>query len=406
MKIRSGFLLPILVLFLQGKVVAQDTIKVMWYNVLNYPDINSARISYLQTIVQHVKPDVFVVCELTSASGASNILNQALNVGTSSYAMVNYVNSPDDENMLYYNTEKLGFVRQEEITTSLRNINEYVMYYKDPSLTSTSDTAYLYMYACHLKAGNTSQDAAERAGETAVLRSYLNTRPYAENTIVGGDMNIYYSSETAYQNLVGPTQANLHDPIGPGNYHANPAFAIHHTQSTRIDQIDGGSTGGMDDRFDMMLFSDDVLFGQKGVQFIPGSYRAIGQDGNHYNMALNTPVNNSEPANIINALYYMSDHLPIYMELLVGETVGMNESLDKFDKITLHPNPANDILTVTTGGFGALEIALSDMTGRTLDTFKSTSETTVMDVSGLSPGYYTLTFTGTNVKVVKRLMIQ
>jgi hypothetical protein len=40
---------------------SQDTIKVMWYNILNYPEINSARINYLQTILQHVKPDIFVV---------------------------------------------------------------------------------------------------------------------------------------------------------------------------------------------------------------------------------------------------------------------------------------------------------------------------------------------------------
>ena len=71
--------------------MAQDTIKVMWYNILNYPEINSSRIAYLKTILQYEKPDIFAVCEITSLTVVSTILNNALNLGKANYAMVNYI---------------------------------------------------------------------------------------------------------------------------------------------------------------------------------------------------------------------------------------------------------------------------------------------------------------------------
>lgn len=384
---------------------AQDTIKVMWYNILNYPDINSARIAYLQTILQYEKPDIFVVCEITSPAGASTILNTALNVGTTNYAMVNYTDGPDDENMLFYNTAKIGFKEQNEIQATPRQFNEYILYYKDPALTASSDTAYLYMYAAHLKAGNTSGDASERASASAMLRSYLNTRPSAENTILGGDMNIYGSSESAYSIFTGETQANLFDPIGPGEYHSNASFAIHHTQSTRLLSIDGGSTGGMDDRFDMMLFSDDIRYGSNGVQFLAGSYRVVGQDGQHFNLALNEPANTSVPANILNALYYMSDHLPITMKLLAGGGVGIEEQGSGIKGLKVYPNPAKDKITYSLNETEELSVSLCDMYGRIVFSNKGTGSQSI-DVSSLAKGCYTLCIASATGSVTRKIILE
>ena len=372
-----------------SSLCAQDTLKVMWYNILNYPDINSARIAYLQTILQYEKPDIFVVCEITSPVGASNILNSALNLGTANYAMVNYTDGPDDENTLFYNTAKIGFKEQNEIQATPRQFNEYVLYYKDPALNALSDTAFLYFYAAHLKAGNTDTDASERASAAAILKSYLNTRPYSENTILGGDMNIYGSSESAYTIFTADAQANLFDPIGPGAYHSNPSFAIHHTQCTRLLTIDGGSTGGMDDRFDMMLFSDDVRYGSNGVQFVNGSYHVVGQDGQHFNLALNDPPNNSVPPNILNALYYMSDHLPITMKLLVGNGVGLKEQGYGIPGFKVYPNPARDKIMYYLNETDELSVSLIDMSGRTV-VMRTGLGAQSLDVEHLERGCYTL----------------
>jgi hypothetical protein len=388
MKLTTLLFSAVLALSIQG-VKAQDTISFMTYNILNYPDVNNARIAYLQTILQHMKPDVFMVNEITQPVGATNIVNQALNVnGITYYNQVQYVQSPDDENMLFYNSQKLGLVAQNTISTSLRDFNEYILYYKEPGMTAQSDTVYFYVYAAHLKAGSTAADISQRGSETSVLKSYLLTRGYSENTIVAGDMNIYNNSEAAYINFTGTTQANLYDVVGSGIWHSNSFYKMHFTQSTRIASFDGGATGGMDDRFDMMLFSDDMQTGTNGAKYIPGTYRAVGQDGLRLNSSLIDPVNNSEPTNVINALYYMSDHLPVYMEVAVGGNVGLTEA--SFDPLQVYPVPANDVLFVEVDA-DVKSMHLVDLSGRMLTLAPESSGSAMkIDVSAYAVGSYML----------------
>ena len=404
MKFKSLLWGSALVLSIQG-VQAQDTIKFMTYNILNYPDVNTSRIAYLKTIVQHIKPDVFLVNEITQPVGATNIISQALNQnGITYYAQSLYVQSPDDENMLFYNTQKLGLVDQNTISTSLRDFNEYILYYKEPGMTAQSDTVYFYVYAAHLKAGNTASDIAQRGSETAVLKSYLSTRSYAENTVVAGDMNVYNNSEAAYINLTGSTQANLYDVVGSGIWHSNAFYKMHFTQSTRIVAIDGGSTGGMDDRFDMVLFSDDMQTGTKGAKYIPGTYRAVGQDGLRLNSSLIDPLNNSEPTNVINALYYMSDHLPVYMEVAVGGNVGVNQ--ESIAPLKVYPVPANDLLYVKVDA-AVKSIHLVDLSGRILTLSPEISGNVLkLDVASFATGSYLLQVETSIGSYTERIIIE
>lgn len=404
MKLKSLLLGALLVLSIQG-AQAQDTIKFMTYNILNYPDVNTARIAYLKTIVQHIKPDVFLVNEITQPVGATNIISQALNQnGITYYAQSQYVQSPDDENMLFYNTQKLGLVQQNTISTSLRDFNEYILYYKEPGMTAQSDTVYFYVYAAHLKAGNTASDIAQRGSETAVLKSYLSTRANAENTVVAGDMNIYNNSEAAYINFTGTTQANLYDVVGSGIWHSNSFYKMHFTQSTRIVAIDGGSTGGMDDRFDMILFSDDMQTGTNGAKYVPGTYRAVGQDGLRLNSSLIDPVNNSEPTNVINALYYMSDHLPVYMEVAVGGNLGVDQV--KMSPLKVYPVPASDLLYVKIDA-SVKSMHLIDLSGRRLTLSPETSGNVMkIDVSIVAAGTYMLQVETSTGSYTERIIIE
>jgi hypothetical protein len=404
MKLKSLLLGALLVLSIQG-AQAQDTIKFMTYNILNYPDVNTARIAYLKTIVQHIKPDVFLVNEITQPVGATNIISQALNQnGITYYAQSQYVQSPDDENMLFYNTQKLGLVQQNTISTSLRDFNEYILYYKEPGMTALSDTVYFYVYAAHLKAGNTASDIAQRGSETAVLKSYLSTRSNAENTVVAGDMNIYNNSEAAYINFTGTTQANLYDVVGSGIWHSNSFYKMHFTQSTRIVAIDGGATGGMDDRFDMILFSDDMQTGTNGAKYVPGTYRAVGQDGLRLNSSLIDPVNNSEPTNVINALYYMSDHLPVYMEVAVGGNLGVDQV--KMSPLKVYPVPASDLLYVKIDA-AVKSMHLIDLSGRRLTLSPETSGNVMkIDVSIVAAGTYMLQVETSTGSYTERIIIE
>ena len=157
--------------------------------------------------------------------------------------------------------------------------------------------------------------------------AHLNSIPNAENVFFGGDFNFYTSTEPAYQALISNTPYLLDDPLPAGNWHASSSYSLLHTQSTRTAEFGGGSTGGLDDRFDFILFTGDVNSGANKVQYVNNSCKAFGNDGNHLNDALiDPPVNPNVPDSVIQALYYMSDHLPVICDLTVAATIDTTHS--------------------------------------------------------------------------------
>jgi len=316
--------------------MGQDSLKVMSYNLLNFPngrdDCGSnlsvaARWDTLRKIVQYIKPDILMVCELQSEAGADNILNQALNVNNINYySRANFISNQSPggsslNNMFFYNSQKVTLYNQSEVTTDLRDIGEYVVYANDPNLGFYNDTTFISFFVGHLKAGNWNAPVEEnrRALECNSLRNYVNGLAQGSNIVFGGDFNFYTSNEAGYQILTTGGGNKLNDPINsPGNWNNNSAFANIHTQSTRSSNyIECGAVGGMDDRFDIILLSDSIIGGGNRVQYINNSYKAFGNDGNGFNQAINSPPNPSLPDSIIEALYYMSDHLPVVLNLSI-----------------------------------------------------------------------------------------
>ena len=59
----------------------------------------------------------------------------------------------------------------------------------------------------------------------------------------------------------------------------------------------GGAHGGMDDRFDFIFVSEDLISGEDGVMYLENSYLAEGQDGNHFNQSVNDGLNSSVSRN-------------------------------------------------------------------------------------------------------------
>ena len=309
---------------------AQDTLTVMAYNILNYPSSNVSKADTLKPIIQLVKPDIFMITELTSFTGVSTIMNSALNVdGVTSYQNATYFNGPDTDNMLFYNTDKLVLYSQDEVPTALRNISEYVLYYDASGMTVATDTVFIYCYMAHLKAGTEEDDEQRRNQEAILFKNYLDARLEIENVIFGGDFNFYSSSESAHNTILNGGSVTLLDPISsPGEWTNNSSFASIHTQSTRSNTLgDGGSYGGMDDRFDFIFFTEDLQTGANDLTYVPGSYNALGNDGNHFNKSINaTPTNSSVSVNIADALYTMSDHLPVVLKASIPINVSVKEN--------------------------------------------------------------------------------
>jgi hypothetical protein len=80
---------------------------------------------------------------------------------------------------------------------------------------------------------------------------------------------------------------------------------------------DCGSKGGLDDRFDQILVSQNVMSGADSLRYLDNSYDAVGNDGNHFNSNLLSGSNSQYPDSVVNALYYMSDHLPVVLKAVV-----------------------------------------------------------------------------------------
>lgn len=321
--IRSSFLmfgLFCFVLFMPGKkLFAQDTLQVMYFNVLNYPGSTADRVEHFRTINQYIKPDILVITEILSESGSNMLLQDGLNVyGANNYLPANFINGYDTDNMLFYNGDKLVLHSQDTIETALRCINEYILYYKTDSYTPTDDTVFMRFYVAHLKASSGSTNEQKRLQEVLRFKNHIDNIPNAKNIFFGGDFNTYSSSDPAYQSLINDGLYPLNDPLPAGNWHDNEDYAMVHTQSPRTAQFGGGATGGMDDRFDFILYSDDVIDGSNGITFIPNSCYAFGNDGNHFNVSLlDAPQNTSVPDSVIQAIYYMADHLPVLCKIEV-----------------------------------------------------------------------------------------
>ncbi|MBD3349644.1 MAG: choice-of-anchor D domain-containing protein [Candidatus Eisenbacteria bacterium] len=316
--------------FLLALLVAMpaQAVRVCTYNILNFPgSTGTARVPYFRTVVEEVDPDVLVVQEMLSLSGVNQFLGDVMNYSTPGlYAAGPFVNGPDTDNALFYKPSVVELVSHSEISTALRNISEYVL----RPVGHTSIEAEFRVYSLHLKAGSSSSDQSKRLGEATILRDHLNDLAGGSWFISAGDYNIRASSETAYQKLTGSEADNdgrLKDPINsPGNWHDNASFAWIHTQSPRTTQFGGGAHGGMDDRFDILLISYGLDDGQ-GMDFIPGTRVALGNDGLHFNMAINEGTNYAVTEEVADAIHEAADHLPLYADFQLPALMDAPSSL-------------------------------------------------------------------------------
>jgi len=303
-------------------------LRVVTYNVLNFPgSTGTSRLDDFRVILEDIDPDVLVVQEMLSETGMNQILNTALNYySPGEYAAGPFVNGYDTDNALYYKVATVNYISHQEITTALRNISEYVV----RPVGYSSSEANVRIYSLHLKAGSGSDDKTKRLAECTILRNHMNAYPSGQAFIVAGDYNIRASSESAYQKLIGYEADNdgrVLDPINrPGTWHDSYSFADIHTQSPRTTSFGGGATGGMDDRFDIILVSY-ALYDGEGMDYIPGTYTSYGNDGVHMNQAINNGTNYAVGATLANALHEASDHLPVYADFQLPAKIDASSQL-------------------------------------------------------------------------------
>ncbi len=319
---------------------ANDTIRVMSYNTLNYgfpatsgcPALLTAnKHVWLRKIIQYTNPDILGLEKMTAEPAsftADTIISAVLDsVCGACYSHTPYTNVSgyQKEDMLYFRNDRFGWIRTTTIyaaDTNISDINLHELYYKPAGQEPGRDTVFLNVILAHLKSGSGS--AAERSIEISGAMNWLNAHiSNPGNYIFMGDFNTQSSAENCFQQLINSTNPNtlFVEPTGQlGNWNANPtAFANYLTQSTRTtDPGDCGAVGGQDDWFDHLLCSTAIMQGSQAISYIPGSFYVVAQDGQHVNKSLlASPLNTTVPADILSALYYMSEHLPVMMQLAI-----------------------------------------------------------------------------------------
>ncbi len=360
-------------------------LRVCAWNISNYDATGGREPSFKTAIYgtfsgRSLSPDVFVAQEIVNVNGANGVLS-FLNTAPGSpgdWALAPYTQGPDTNIAFCYRagaTGKVTFLGKTLIaaggnsTGAARDIWRY-----DLRLAGYSSTgASLAIYGDHFKAGSStgspSDDQERRLVEATAIRNDANTLPAGWQIIVCGDFNMQSSNEAAFQELVGSLPNNrgrFVDPIkSPGTWNNSNGFRFIHTQAP------GGvvsTSGGMDDRFDIILVGTELVNGD-GFDYLGNpnvaystttwndpnhSYRSWGNDGTSFNQNINTTTNAMVGATIATALKTTADsdtfggHLPVFLDLKVPPVAGSPVSID-FGTVAQN-SLAQQVLTVTDAG--------------------------------------------------------
>ena len=399
-------------------LVSQGNYKLMFYNVLNYPIQEPAnRIQYLQTILDDYRPDIFMICELNNEEGADNILNIMKEINDD-YERADFeLNSSDNsignsnnfQNLLFFNSSKFTLEEQFIIPSIYRDFNHYRL--KSTTNTEEIDSVFIEVLVGHLKASSGETNEQLRLTMVNDLLDYVNTMPSDSNIVFGGDLNVYTFNEPAFLELL-DTSNNIvfADPANRlGNWHNNSSFIDMFTQSTRTQSGLGGASGGFDDRFDFVLTSSNMLT-NSDIYYVDNSYEVYGNNANFncYNQSINSSNCDGDDYNQIirNALYNMSDHLPVTLELQLNETLNNKDVSDHIGFQIMGPNLISEQLNVKITTNQAQFLVIYNTLGQVVTTLKIDQlGVAIIDVSKLSSGIYYLT-SKTNLSSILKFIIE
>jgi endonuclease/exonuclease/phosphatase family metal-dependent hydrolase len=274
-----------------------------------------------------IAPHIVVFQEVEQGNQLTlrTLLQQATGVV---YAVATYTNDGEDQfggaQALLYRPDVLAEVptgHRDIFTGAGRRADRWRMRW----LAAAEPEATLWIYSAHLKASPGSANEAERLAGAEALRADIAGLPGGSNIILAGDLNLYSNTEPAFEELLSSGVNPLVDPLGGGPWNG-PAFALAHTQSPRLTAGGGLVGGGMDDRFDFLLPASALQDGTglaMLTEFDVRNYRGLGNDGNHYDIAINTGNNTYFPGDIpasnalADALHDGADHIPVVMDLQV-----------------------------------------------------------------------------------------
>ncbi|MGK9476884.1 T9SS type A sorting domain-containing protein [Melioribacter sp. OK-6-Me] len=367
---------------------AQDTLKIMTYNIHQYTPYNPtendpSRLDWdnpaLKFVVNAVNPDILVCQEVVDKASVEQFLKYVLEY---KYKAADFIASTGMNSALFYKEDKiesLGNIIHDAVT---RPIHEFPVVNK-----ITGDT--LIIFSVHLKAntrdGDNSENLNKRFEQAKVLRSVTSKFAEDKDYIVLGDFNTLNGSEAAVAELIDTSAPGYFidplDAIGEWNY--NPLFKHVHSYSS----------AELTNRFDMILISQAVK-DPGGIEYISNSYTIVGNDGNHFKMPVNFGTN-TFGIELADSLVSASDHLPVYALFKFDKLQSVSndgEMYYGFELYQNYPNPFNPSTNIKfkleTSGY--VKLVVFDILGR---------EITQLVNGYYPPGSYEFSFDSSSYKL-------
>jgi hypothetical protein len=317
-------------LLLPLSAVAQPvTIRVCTWNVLDYSDAvpNERREAFLE-IINHLRPDILVVQDLADSSGHASFRDGVMSILSSKqWVSGGFIDGEGTDNAMFYDPYKTEIISHDTLANAGNAVDEWIL-----RRVGSDDT--IHIFGAHLHEGNTEADLAIRGSEAWPIRMRSGELPYEHHSwMTAGTLNVYASNDPGYIPItyIGGMQGEALDPLQtPGNWSDSAEFAWMHTSSTRIREFDGGTGGGLNDRFDFILISGNLM-----SNYIPNSYTAYGNDGGHFRDSVNRLPSEGYSPEVLNALHTASDHLPVYIDLVfdtaASSVPGERKAMEEMD---------------------------------------------------------------------------
>ena len=308
-------------------------LRVVAYNILNYPGTSGpTRDPSYRTIFSPLSADVLTTEEMTSAAGCTEFLGSLNTMEPGQWANVAFIDGNDTDSELFYKPAKVQFLGQWAFYPNPANLLRLVHVYRLKPVGYSSSAAEFRIYSMHLKASMGFE--AQRLAECTGLRDSLNAMPPGTCALITGDFNFYTGLEPGMQKLIENQTNNIgqvYDPLGlqnvawQDNTSMQPAWTQSPCKTGDTGCAPGASTGGLDDRFDLILPTQPFNDGA-GLELVPGSYISVGNDGLHHNNSIQDPPTIPEGAAYATALHSVSDHLPVRVDLRLPAEISVSSA--------------------------------------------------------------------------------
>mgnify|MGYP005990228889 CR=1 FL=1 len=392
---------------------AQINVKAMFYNVLNYDSDTQSetRTPYLKNILDEVQPDLFMICELKGENASNYLFDNAVKPHNPNFSKAPFRNTLSPANnlqqMVYYNSNKLILEVTDVITTGVRDINQYT--FRLNTEDADVNPIKIEVFVTHLKASRGTSNRQKRLEAVDTFVERLNLIPSDSYVLFAGDFNFYTSNEEGFLKLIDNNNPiKIIDPIDrlcppfPNNgldyfnedYDAtyfwnNSSFADVHSQSTRSSSLADGAGGGMDDRFDFIMMSENFN-SSSNLNYKQNSYKTIGNNGNCYNGSVNdTNCTGSYSLALRNSLYLFSDHLPIVMDLEAATSTLSVANINPI--IFTNSNLVTSTLRFTTTNKNIKKLIIYNQLGQKVVDLRTNNKTEFsIDFNEFSKGIYYL----------------